>query len=213
MRNNFEAARDAKVNLGFFSANTCFWQVRYEASPATGVQDRTIVGYKYDALAKDPYAHDPTHSYLTTTEWRLAPVNRPEATLEGVMYDEKAGATVYGDIVISDNTSFVFANTGLNNGDHLTGFLGKEIDHVWPSSPANVQVIAHSPVPSTSPTIYSDMTVYTTVVGGTVFAAGTLQWSWGLDDYAPDHAVLTSPAAQQATRNILRRFGAKPATP
>jgi hypothetical protein len=213
MRNNFEAARDTGVNLGFFSANTCFWQVRYEASPATGVPNRTLVGYKYDALAKDPYAKDPTYSYLTTTQWRLPPVNRPEVTLEGVMFDNLAGANIYGDIVVSDDSSFVFANTGLKNGDRLTGLLGKEIDHVWPDSPPNIKVIAQSPVPNTSPTIYSNMTVYTTSAGGTVFAAGTVQWSWGLDDYGTDHPPLANPAAQQATRNILLQFGAKPGTP
>jgi len=56
MRNNVENARDSGVNLGFFTANTCFWQIRYEPSPVTGDADRTIVGYKYTALTADPLA-------------------------------------------------------------------------------------------------------------------------------------------------------------
>ena len=37
MRRNVAAARNAGVGLGFFSANTMYWQIRYEPSPITGV--------------------------------------------------------------------------------------------------------------------------------------------------------------------------------
>src|ERR1700730_9410402 len=33
MRQNVTAARDAGVGLGFFAANECYWQIRYETSP------------------------------------------------------------------------------------------------------------------------------------------------------------------------------------
>lgn len=48
--------------------------------------------------------------------------------------------------------------------------------------------------------------------GAGVFSTGTIQWSWGLDDYnAP--ALRTSrlsPAAATITRNVLGGFGAAP---
>jgi hypothetical protein len=56
------------------------------------------------------------------------------------------------------------------------------------------------------------MTLYTAPSGASVFATGSLQWSWGLDDFnAP--ALRTSrlsAAAQQITDNVLAAFGAAP---
>jgi hypothetical protein len=43
---NVIAARDQGVNVGFFSADTSNWQIRFEPSPITGAVDRTQVGYK-----------------------------------------------------------------------------------------------------------------------------------------------------------------------
>ena len=60
MRDNVETARDAGVNLAFFSGNTSCWQIRFEPSPVTGAENRVIVGYK-DAAA-DPFArHSDSH--------------------------------------------------------------------------------------------------------------------------------------------------------
>ena len=46
-RNNTVAARNAGVNLAFFSANEIFWKTRFAASISTGAQAwRTVVCYK-----------------------------------------------------------------------------------------------------------------------------------------------------------------------
>jgi len=59
-------------------------------------------------------------------------------------------------------------------------------------------------------TATSNMTIYRSTAGSLVFATGSMQWSWGLDDFnAP--ALRTprmNPAAEQITRNVLERFGA-----
>jgi hypothetical protein len=210
MRQNVIAARDAKVNLGFFGANSCYWQIRFEDSPVTGSANRTIVCYKADALTKDPFAHGPK-SYLTTTNWRSFPVNRPEAELVGAM--SKGG--YYGiaaDIVVSDVANFVFQGTGLQNGDHLQGLLGYEADTSYPEfAPVGTVVIAHSPFKASDGFAgFSDMVFYPASSGATVLDTGSMQWSWGVDDYnaALPHAVYTLPDVQQATRNILKQFGA-----
>ena len=39
MRDHVEAARDDGVHLGFFSANSAYWQVRLEPSAASGTAD------------------------------------------------------------------------------------------------------------------------------------------------------------------------------
>ena len=36
MRDHVEQARDRGVHLGFFSSNTCYWQIRLEPSRFTG---------------------------------------------------------------------------------------------------------------------------------------------------------------------------------
>jgi hypothetical protein len=221
MRDAVEAARGAGINLGFFCANTCYWQIRFEPSPVTGAANRTMVCYRI--AKKDPYYDDgvPGHQGLVTVQFRELPVNRPEDALLGVMYDTTHGITE-GDMVVSDASSWVFAGTGLQNGDHLPGLLGDEVDRVFGDAPPGTTVIAHSPYPDpagTGQTKYADMTWYTATAHSTVVATGTMQWNWGLDDYAPllstgpAHPPLANPAVQQATRNILQRFGATPGSP
>jgi hypothetical protein len=215
MRAGVESALAAGVNLGFFSANDIYWQVRFETSPLTGAADRTMTSYKESAGTKDPFAtdSDPSNNKFVTTNWRSAPVNRPEAALIGVQYIYDPVDT---DLVIDNVTSapWVFANTGLKSGDHLLGLVGYEVDAMSSSSPAGTVRLGHSPFTdskgSTPVTRFSDMTVYTASSGATVFATGTIQWSWGLDDwnapYAYSGPLRVSAAAQQLTRNVLQRF-------
>jgi hypothetical protein len=57
------------------------------------------------------------------------------------------------------------------------------------------------------------MTIYSTPEAS-VFATGSMQWSWGLDDYnVPDmRTSRISAMAQQITGNVLENFGALPYT-
>jgi regulation of enolase protein 1 (concanavalin A-like superfamily) len=189
MRDNVERARDSGVNLGFFSGNTSYWQVRYEPSLVDNAPARTLVGYK-EAWRTDPITPD----YLKTNQFRFAPVNRPESTMMGVSYITQARPAM----VIEDASSWVFTGTGLRNGDRLTEaggvpFLGYEIDAMGPQSPANVQRLAHSPA-TPSGANFSDMTIYRAASGATVFASGSIGWSQMV------------PQVQQITRNVLARF-------
>jgi hypothetical protein len=127
-------------------------------------------------------------------------VNKPEEALIGVMYDWDP---VKSDMVVQDASSWVFAGTGLQNGDHLAGLLGYEVDRMFGNAPRNTSSIAHSPYIAHNTTRFSDMTFYTSPSGSTVVATGSMQWNWGLDDYGAGHS---SPAVQQATRNILSKF-------
>lgn len=202
MRANILAARDSGVNLGIFGANTCYWQVRYEPSTVDGAADRTVVGYKGEALTQDPdYIGGNTSLYhLVTTLWRNAPVSLPEDAFIGVLYNSLVPA---GDIIVNNASSWVFSGTGLTNGSHITNMLGDEGDSEGPDTPAGTVLLAHSPYPLSGNTQYSDMTVYTASSGATVFAAGTLAWSTGLDSFA---GGTPNSAAQQITRNILAKF-------
>jgi hypothetical protein len=201
MRQNVVAARDTGVDLGFFSANTCFWQIRYEPSPLTADPNRTVVCYK-DATT-DPLAldGDTSNDHRVTVTWRDTPVNLPEGAFIGVQYVAAPGNDL--DIVIENAASWVCTNTGLQNGDRLRGLLGYEVDSEVGNQPAGTQRIAHSPVPNSAS--MSDMTVYTAPSGALVFATGSMNFNWGLDGYnAPAlHGNYVNAAAQQMTRNVL----------
>jgi hypothetical protein len=148
-----------------------------------------MVGYK-DAWRQDPITPD----YLKTNEFRWAPVNRPEDAMMGVMFITQAKPVM----LIEDASHWVFTGTGVRNGDRLanpdgTPFLGYEVDAIGPDSPASIQRLAHSPTASRAAN-FSDMTVYRAPGGATVFATGSITWSW------------TVPQIQQITRNVLARF-------
>jgi hypothetical protein len=190
MRDNLQNARDAGVNLGFFSGNTSYWQIRFESSVISNQPGRVVVGYK-ESWQNDPI----TPSYLKTNNFRYAPVNRPEDQLIGVMFVTSSRPA----FCVEDASHWVFTGTGVKNGDCLTNpdgspFLGYEVDSmIGPGSPANTQRMAHSPV-NAQGTDYSDMTMYRASSGATVVAIGSIGWSQ------------TVPQIQQVTRNVLARF-------
>lgn len=208
MRDHVENARDKGVSLGFFGADTAYWQIRFTQSKFTGDPNRTIICYKDAAL--DPMSETPGSTNLTTVPFRISPVDRPENIMIGEMYPSRDPETQgIVDIVVTDASNWIFADTGLKNGDHLTGLLGYEADQLYTDAPEGTLSIAHSPYRDNAGNLwYADMTVYLTGSKSTVVDIGSMNWNRGLDGFAPGRAVLTSPAAQQATRNILRRFGA-----
>jgi len=197
MRSNAIYARDAGINLGFFAADVCYWQIRFEPSAVTGAPNRTQVCYKS--------ANDPVTGLRRTLLWR--DLGLPEAQLVGIMY---LTDRVDADIVVQNTSHWIFADTGLSDGDPLPGLLGYEVDATDASSPANLVVLGNSPSKyESNPVMHSQMATYTAPSGATVFAAGSMEWSWGLDDYnAP--AIRPSrlnAACQKITQNILSRLG------
>jgi len=217
MRANVESARDQGVGLGFFSANTCYWQIRLEPN-SSGAPNRTVVCYKYkpDVFTEDPLWQTADHTHVTVW-WRdAAAANRPEGMLMGV---QSAGSCcLYGEsCVIFDASHWICHGARVHSNDLLPGLVGNEVDSLYtgPGAPANVAMIAHSPWPYNP--FFSDFTVYTVPSGANVVATGTFQWSFGLDDFGADASVgpvvrpsWLSPAALQMTRNVLSHFiGAK----
>ncbi|MDH3459688.1 MAG: hypothetical protein OEM00_01685 [Burkholderiaceae bacterium] len=205
MRQHVEAARDAGVHLGFFSANCAYWQVRFEDSSESGTSSRIMVCHK--KAARDPIAASGADRSRATDKWRSEAVNRPEEQLIGVMY---TADPVDADIVIKAAEHWVFANTGLEAGATLPGLLGYEVDRVHAHAPAGIQILAESPwVALTDPRQHgvAHMSVYTAAGGAIVFATGTIQWSWALDDYNVPalRSSRLSSAAQQITHNVLQR--------
>lgn len=203
MRDAMEGARDHGVNLGFFGANTGYWQVRLEDG-RNRQPNRTVVAYKYDTFAKDPmYKTDPSQS---TYLWREAPINRPEAALVGVMYEYNS---LDRDMVIADCPDWICAGTALHSGSVLKGMLGYEVDSVAPSSPEGIVIFASSPYAGCAKggDCRAHSTYYTAPSGAGVFATGSMNWNWGLDAYNDgEHGNRETADVKTITHNVINRF-------
>lgn len=210
-RDHVQAALARGVNLAFLSGDAVYWQVRYETSEA-GVPDRTLVCYRGPA---DPlWGTDPA---LATVRWQDPPVAQPENALTGTIYGGQLNPFVQ-DWVVLNTDSWLFEGTGLRPGDHVAGLVGKEYDHSASNAaaPPGLTVLSRSPVvnrpyPGTD---YAESTLYTAPSGATVFSAGTITWSWGLDDASFPigalHSTPVSPAIQRLTANLLDSLGRDP---
>jgi hypothetical protein len=140
-----------------------------------------------------------------TVRWRDEPVNRPEESFIGVMYD---GNPVDADLIITTPDHWTMTDTKLRPGDRLPRLLGYEADRTFGNAPPGTTILAESPYTFEGRPHLSHMTSYTLRNGATVFAAGTIQWSWGLDDFnAPNlRRSCLNQSVQQITKNVLARF-------
>jgi hypothetical protein len=218
MRDHLQTAINNGVNLGAFGANDIYWQVRYEAS-SSGVANRVVVCYKDASL--DPLTNK--NNSRVTVNFRSSPVNAPEQTTLGSMFNSffvEDDTTTYGfPWIVKKASSWVYAGTGLRNGNMLPGLVGYEFDSLSTQYPMpatirgaddvnRVEVLSASPVTDYyNNQATANATLYTAPSGARVFNAGTIQWSWGLDGWTltgrPD---VTNQAAQQITANILHNF-------
>ncbi len=205
MRNGTEAARDRGVNLAFFGANAVFRRIRLEPSPL-GPMRREI---NYRSARLDPYTGK--DNAQVTTSWREPPAARPESSLTGVLY-ECNPVNVSG--VVSDASSWVFAGSGMKNGDQVAGLVGSEYDRVTPqvATPGTIQVLFHSPLTCRGHRSYADAAYYTAPSGAGVFSTGSGAWICKLLTGCPaDRPMVPDPRIRAVTRNILLAFAAGPA--
>jgi N,N-dimethylformamidase beta subunit-like, C-terminal/IPT/TIG domain len=198
-----EAARDAGVNLGFFGANNVYTQVRFEPS-ASGTPNRVVVCYR----SYPWFPIDPVQGPTTTTEFRQAPVNRPEQTLIGVQYTVTHPNF---DYVVTNSSHWVYAGTGFRDGDIVPGIVGYEADALMPNfAPPNAlsqTILSRSPYDDGGVTKYTNSSIYQAPSGAWVFAAGTMSWSWALDEVpGPYRHFVVDARIQQATANVMNAF-------
>jgi hypothetical protein len=194
-----QAARDGGVNLAFLGADQVYWRVRLQSS-ATGVADRVMAGYKSDQ-DKDPVLQAQGPS-ATTSRFRDPPNANPENALSGVGYD--SWMLVRQPMVVTDDRSFVFANTGLNSGDSLPAAVSVEYDTRLANGaePAGLKTLAASPVLSAhGPPRTSMMTYYSAPSGAEVVAVGSIGFVNGLGA-----TPYSDPRVGQMTRNIYDRL-------
>jgi hypothetical protein len=202
MYDSVQAARDAGVSLGFFGANAVYWQVRLEPS-ASGLPDRVVVCYK-DA------ATDPVHGPTTTVHWRDPLLNRPEQALIGVQFTSWfKDLDPYPAYVAINSSSWVYNGTGVVDGTKVPRLVGYEADRYMSEFPGpsstNRTLLSRSPFTDFSGrTDYANSSIYRAPSGAWVFAAGTIVWSWGLDNLG--RRTQADARIQRTTANVLNAF-------
>ena len=225
MRDQVEAFIASGGNACFFSANTCYWQVRFDLSAG----QRTMICYKESEAghSPDPERQDPSR---VTTAWYASPVSRPENSMTGVSYRNGAGwwvdpvvpARRYRGYTVARSTHWIMNGTGLSDGDSFGGgtsvddtILGYETDAALTApgvappvvtgtdgTPANFVVLATADLTDWGPNGQGGFaTMGTYWRNGMAFTTGTVNWAGGLS---------SGSAVEQITRNVLQRFVARP---
>jgi hypothetical protein len=233
-RANVEAARDAGVNLAFFSGNEVFWKTRWADSiDGSNTPYTTLVSYKEThANAKI----DPLPDVWTGT-WRdprfspPADGGRPENALTGTSFavngDGSIGTSITvgaddGDLRFWRNTSVanLTGNQVATLGTYVLGYeWDEDVDNGF--RPAGLMDLSSTTVNVSSllqdyGSTYAkgvathEMTLYRADSGALVFGAGTIQFSWALDSYHDGPAANTDRALQQATINLFADMGVQP---
>ena len=233
-RANVEAARDAGVNLAFFSGNESFWKTRWEnAVDGSGTAYRTLVCYK------DTHANasiDPLGPAVWTGTWRdprFSPPGdggRPENAMTGTAFRVNEG-TVSLQVPAADGRLRFWRGTPVaSQAAGATATLAADtVGYEWDEDPDNgarpAGLIRLSTTNATDVQVLQDfgstygsgnarhsLTLYRAPGGALVFGAGTVQWSWGLDSNHDRGSGATNVSMRQATVNLLADLGAQPVT-
>jgi hypothetical protein len=232
-RANVESARDAGVNLQFLSGNEVYWKTRYEDSPTQAGGDyRTLVSYKETwSNAKI----DPSPEWTGT--WRdprfAAPEaggGQPENALTGTLFQSN-----YSDLPITVSAAEgryrLWRNTSLTNlpagsqvalAQHTVGYESDEdrdngfrpdglirLSTTTGAVPEYLQDFGNVVEPGTTT---HNITLYKAASGALVFSAGSVQWTWGLDQTHDGNGAPADVRMQQAQVNLLADMGAQPST-
>ena len=217
-RQNVEAARDAGVNLAFFSGNEVFWKTRWQnSSDASNTPYRTLTSYKethFDAKV-DPQANTWTGTWRDPRFSPPGDGGRPENSLTGQYFTVNAGTS---DIKVPGTFAKLrfWRNTPVANLTPAqtltlspgTGDLGYEwdVDADNGFRPPGRIALSSTTVGgletftdygsnvAENTTATHSLSLYRAPSGALVFGAGTVQWSWGLDPTNAWGNSLTRPS-------------------
>ncbi|MEP7377851.1 MAG: DUF4082 domain-containing protein [Chitinophagaceae bacterium] len=222
-RANVESARNAGVNLAFFSGNEVYWKTRWESND--GTEDRTLVCYKEGTMADGTINERACGSKCdaSTSEWtglwRMGANydgGKPENALTGqiswVEYPSQIEVPAfYKKLRFWRNSSVANLSAG-QTATLGVNTLGYEWDYEQPafasSYPAGRMTMSSKTVNS----LIHKLSLYRHSSGALVFGAGTVQWSWGLDGNHWGGTTTVSTEMQQATVNLFADMGVQPAT-
>jgi VCBS repeat-containing protein len=235
-RTNVEAARDAGVNLAFWSGNEVYWRTRWgTAFSADGTPYRTLICYK-ETWANSSI--DPSSEWTGTfRDPRFSPPavggGSPENALTGTIFQvDDVGNNLQAITIPHDDANLRFwRNTSVANlqpGQTATltkNYLGYEWDEASDNGfdPAGLIRLSSTTLPvstylldygnTTGPgTSTHNLTLYRAPSGALVFGAGTVYWAWGLSDNHDLQVTPTDARVQQAMINLFADMGIQPAT-
>ena len=225
-RANVQAARDAGVNLAFFSGNEMFWKTRWEPSTdGSSTPYRTLVTYKETHFTSPVDPKDPTTWTGSWRDPRFSPPadgGLPENQLTGQYFLVNAGTA---DITVPAQYSKLrlWRNTGVSKltaGQSLTlgagdGTLGYEWDvdadngfrppgtfDLSSTTVNGVQVFTDYGSTTNTGNATHHLTEYRAPSGALVFGAGTVQWAWGLDNTNANDNGATDPSGHPPDPNM-----------
>ncbi len=227
-RTNVQAARDAGVNLAFFSGNTMFWKTRWENSiDGSNTPNRTLVCYKETlAFAKlDP--QDPpvwTGTFRDPSFSPPADGGNPENSLVGSLFmvngtgDDNDGSLQI-KVPAADGKMRFWRNTAVaTQAANATyslpaGTLGYEwdLDVDNGSRPAGAFQLSTATYNLTTDylldygatygagTATHHLMLYRAPSGALVFSSASIDWSWGLNS---NHDNLFNFASPNPDKNM-----------
>lgn len=231
-RKNVEAARDAGVNLQFLTGNEVYWRTRYEPSTTDEKDYRTLVSYK-ETWANTKL--DPSDEWTGTwRDPRFASNDQgaglPENALVGTAYKMNHGALpvtvndregklrMWRDTELSGmapGTSKELAPYTVGyeaNEDLPNGFRPPGLIHLSTTTGEVPQILVDYGNTVAEGTTTHNTTLYRAASGALVFSAGSIQWSWGLDEWHDGDGAPQDRNMQQAQANLLADMGALPTT-
>jgi hypothetical protein len=185
MRDAFEHARDAGVNLAFMGANTGYWQMRYDDNR------RTIVEYRTGD--RDP---EPSLA-LKTVRFRDLIPPRPECSLMGVQ-----SLTIGNGAYTAVGAGYTppdpwFAGSGLTGTSTLPGLVGYEYDTLVDGCVTPRPTVLFHYSASGNPN--ADAVRSIAPSGARIFASGSIRFATRLDPLSQR----ADPRLQRFMRNAL----------
>jgi hypothetical protein len=205
MFDHVRAAISGGVNAAFLCGNSCDGLIEFHRGPGdTSPRSFSRIGqFGRNDSPTDPFAgqwkaHGPDPAMLMGA--------RTTVPYNGV-----------ADWTCIHEKHWLFAGTGMKNGDSIPGLVGWE-HHGDPAAISGLEILARGPVYSggRSQGVEYTATIYEAARGNLVFNAATIWWSIGLS--APPGFLLPSAhgggplgpdrRVQQITRNLFERLRA-----
>ncbi len=232
---NITTARNAGVNLAFFTGNTAWWKTRWGNSQFGNEPYRTLITYKESLDSRQTDPADPPTWTGAWRDQRFSPPGdaSPENALTGQLW--LVNCCSYADTVPSAYSKLqIWKNTAVANlspGQTYT-MPGETLGYEWdsdvdngfrPAGEIDMSQTCENPVQQRLLTVVEEfvsdkacnsLTLYRVASSGAlVFDAGTVQWAWGLaSNHDGDSQNPPDLAMQQATVNLFAMMGVQPAT-
>lgn len=202
--------RDAGVNLLFLSGNAVCWVSPFKPSSDGRPNRVTFRGGPYGGSNQWIESRIQKHGPF--------PERGPD---EGYLIGARNSSPINGggDWICVKPEHWIFAGTGMKQGDRVPGLVGWEYHGDPPTDLPGLEIVGQGTAfqGGTNPSPWT-ATIYPGPKGNYVFNAATIFWAQGLS-MPPGHTLPWShwsrphgpdPRVQQITRNLLKRAGCLP---